>query len=218
MVMEKKDEILRTALEIVSIEGIDSLTINTLSSRVGLSKATMYHYFKSKEEIINEMLRRGHKRIMRNGFQLDLSGNKEDVLSKAAEKWENMFLDEENWHFLRAVFSLHFTLDAAQDEYRSLYLMLSSQASVIISSFDIKEERKRALVPLFSSALMMSLERILEDEEADFSTPLVGVLSLLVSFQRILQSPTKSLPLRVTEYSPLFMWKVVSLYWFQSIE
>ncbi len=117
---------------------------------------------------------------MRNGFQLDLSGNKEDVLSKAAEKWENMFLDEENWHFLRAVFSLHFTLDAAQDEYRSLYLMLSSQASVIISSFDIKEERKRALVPLFSSALMMSLERILEDEEADFSTPLVGVLSLLV--------------------------------------
>lgn len=180
MVMEKKDEILRTALEIVSIEGIDSLTINTLSSRVGLSKATMYHYFKSKEEIINEMLRRGHKRIMRNGFQLDLSGNKEDVLSKAAEKWENMFLDEENWHFLRAVFSLHFTLDAAQDEYRSLYLMLSSQASVIISSFDIKEERKRALIPLFSSALMMSLERILEDEEADFSTPLVGVLSLLV--------------------------------------
>lgn len=178
--MEKKDEILRTALEIVSTEGIDSLTINTLASRVGLSKATMYHYFKSKEEIITEMLSRGHQRIMKNGFLLDLSGNKEDVLSKAADKWENMFLDEENWHFLRVVFSLHFTLEAAQDEYRSLYLMLSSQSSVIITSFDIKEERKRALIPLFSSALMMSLERILEDEEADFSTPLVGVLSLIV--------------------------------------
>ena len=178
--MEKKDEILRTALEIVSTEGIDSLTINTLASRVGLSKATMYHYFKSKEEIITEMLSRCHQRIMKNGFQLDLSGNKEDVLSKAADKWENMFLDEENWHFLRVVFSLHFTLEAAQDEYRSLYLMLSSQSSVIITSFDIKEERKRALIPLFSSALMMSLERILEDEEADFSTPLVGVLSLIV--------------------------------------
>ena len=178
--MEKKDEILRTALEIVSTEGIDSLTINTLASRVGLSKATMYHYFKSKEEIITEMLSRGHQRIMKNVFQLDLSGNKEDVLSKAADKWENMFLDEENWHFLRVVCSLHFTLEAAQDEYRSLYLMLSSQSSVIITSFDIKEERKRALIPLFSSALMMSLERILEDEEADFSTPLVGVLSLLV--------------------------------------
>ena len=178
--MKKKDEILRTALEIVSTEGIDSLTINTLASRVGLSKATMYHYFKSKEEIITEMLFRGHQRIMKNVFQLDLSGNKEDVLSKAADKWENMFLDEENWHFLRVVFSLHFTLEAAQDEYRSLYLMLSSQSSVIITSFDIKEERKRALIPLFSSALMMSLERILEDEEADFSTPLVGVLSLIV--------------------------------------
>ena len=177
--MDKKDEILKTALEIVSLEGIDSLTINSLSNQVGLSKATMYHYFTSKDEIINEMLSRGHKNIMKNGFQLDLSGDKQDVMEKAAEKWESMFLDEENWHFLRVVFSLHFTLPPAQDEYRSLYLMLSSQASVIISSFDIKEERKRALIPLFSSALMMGLERILEDEEADFATPLLGVLSLL---------------------------------------
>ena len=116
---------------------------------------------------------------MKNGFQLDLKGNERDILEKAAEKWENMFLDEDNWHFLRVLFSLHLTVSEAQEEYRSLFLMLSSQASVIISSFNIKEERKRALIPLFSSALMMSLERILEDEESDFSTPLLGVLSLL---------------------------------------
>ena len=128
--MKKKDEILRTALEIVSTEGIDSLTINTLASRVGLSKATMYHYFKSKEEIITEMLSRGHQRIMKNGFQLDLSGNKEDVLSKAADKWENMFLDEENWHFLRVVFSLHFTLEAAQDEKPDGLMILTDRRSV----------------------------------------------------------------------------------------
>ncbi|MCI7606294.1 MAG: TetR/AcrR family transcriptional regulator [Spirochaetales bacterium] len=177
--MDKKDEILKTALEIVSTNGIDALTINSLSSALGLSKASLYHYFTSKDEIISGMLERGHKNIMKNGFQLDLKGNGRDILEKAAEKWENMFLDEDNWHFLRVVFSLHLTVSEAQEEYRSLFLMLSSQASVIISSFNIKEERKRALIPLFSSALMMSLERILEDEESDFSTPLLGVLSLL---------------------------------------
>lgn len=177
--MDKKDEILKTALEIVSTNGIDALTINSLSSALGLSKASLYHYFTSKDEIISGMLERGHRNIMKNGFQLDLKGNERDILEKAAEKWENMFLDEDNWHFLRVVFSLHLTVSEAQEEYRSLFLMLSSQASVIISSFNIKEDRKRALIPLFSSALMMSLERILEDEESDFSTPLLGVLSLL---------------------------------------
>ena len=161
--MNKKDEILRCALEIVSLKGMDALTLNSLSEAVGLSKASMYHYFSSKEEIISQMLDMGHRNIMKNGFLLDLSGEPKDVLEKAAEKWENMFLDEDNWHFLRAVFSLH----------------LSFQASVIISSFNTDQEKKRALIPLYSSALMMSLERILEDEEADFSTPLLGVLSLL---------------------------------------
>lgn len=177
--MDKKDEILRKALEIVSTQGIDALTIQTLSKAVGLSKASMYHYFNSKEEIIYQMLDSGRKRMMKNGFQLDLKGDKQSVLEKAAEKWENMFLDEENWHFLRVVFSLHLSLVEAQEVYRSLFLMLSSQSSVIISSFSIPEEKKRALIPLFSSALMMNLERILEDEEADFSTPLMGVLSLI---------------------------------------
>ena len=68
--MEKKDEILRTALEIVSTEGIDSLTINTLASRVGLSKATMYNYFKSKEEIITESYKNGYTKGFTSNYIL----------------------------------------------------------------------------------------------------------------------------------------------------
>ena len=113
--MNKKDEILRCALEIVSLKGMDALTLNSLSEAVGLSKASMYHYFSSKEEIISQMLDMGHRNIMKNGFLLDLSGEPKDVLEKAAEKWENMFLDEDNWHFLRAVFSLHLSFPKAQD-------------------------------------------------------------------------------------------------------
>ena len=177
--MDKKEEILKKAIEIISEEGIDSLTTQNLSSQVGLSKATLYHYFSSKEEILSSLFRLGHSKLMKNGFQLDLRGEPREVMEKAAEKWEGMFLDEDNWHFLRVVFSLHLVYQDAKDEYRSLYLMLSSQASVLISALNIKEEKKKALIPLFSSALMVSLERILEDEESDFSTPLMGVLSLI---------------------------------------
>ena len=177
--MDKTEEILRKATEIISEEGIDKLTTNNIAKMVNLSKATLYHYFSSKEEILSALFERGHRNMMKNGFQLDLKGSDEEILKKAAEKWEDMFLREDNWHFLRAVFSLHFVYPEAKDEYRSLYLMLSSQASVLISALKISEEKKRALTPLFSSALMVSLERILEDEESDFSTPLMLILSLL---------------------------------------
>lgn len=177
--MKKKEIILKKATEIISEEGIDCLTTQNIAASVNLSKATLYHYFSSKEEILSALFERGHRNMMKNGFQLDLRGEDEDILKKAAEKWEDMFLNEDNWHFLRAVFSLHFVYPEARDEYRSLYLMLSSQASVLISSLKISEEKKRALIPLFSSALMVSVERILEDEESDFSTPLLGVLSLI---------------------------------------
>ena len=76
--MNKKDEILRCALEIVSLKGMDALTLNSLSEAVGLSKASMYHYFSSKEEIISQMLDMGHRNIMKNGFLLDLSGEPKD--------------------------------------------------------------------------------------------------------------------------------------------
>ena len=57
--------------------------------------------------------------------------------------------------------------------------MLSSHATVIVSAFPIAEEKKRVLAPLFSSLLLVTVEKILEDEERDFYESLKGILTLI---------------------------------------
>ena len=69
--MDKTEEILRKATEIISEEGIDKLTTSNIAKMVNLSKATLYHYFSSKEEILSALFERGHRNMMKNGFQLD---------------------------------------------------------------------------------------------------------------------------------------------------
>ncbi|MGN1164308.1 MAG: TetR/AcrR family transcriptional regulator [Candidatus Ornithospirochaeta sp.] len=177
--MNQRENILAKALEICGGQGIDSLTTKNIASETGIGKATLYHYFQSKEEIVSEMMKYGHARLMKNGFQLDLGGSVEEIIRKASQKWEDLFLEEGNWYFLRTVFSLHFTNEDAESEYRSLYLMLSSQATVIVSAFPIPEEKKRTLSSLLSSSLMVSLERILEDEDVDFSSVPLSLVKLL---------------------------------------
>ena len=177
--MDQRENILSKALEICGGQGIDCLTIKNLAQEAGMSKATLYHYFKSKEEIVSQMMEYGHRRLMKNGFRLDLGGGVGEIIEKASKKWEDLFLEEGNWYFLRTVFSLHFTNQDAEAEYRSLYLMLSSQATVITSAFPIAEEKKKTLSSLLASSLMVSLERILEDEDVDFSSAPMSLMDLL---------------------------------------
>ena len=61
--MEKKEIILKKATEIISEEGIDCLTTQNIAASVNLSKATLYHYFSSKEEILRRRESRSKTKI-----------------------------------------------------------------------------------------------------------------------------------------------------------
>ena len=89
--MDRKIDILDKAMDIVSSAGIDALTMSSLAKEEGLSKATLYHYFTSKEEILSEMMALGHRRLMKKGFPLDLGGKPEEILRKAAQGWDEIF-------------------------------------------------------------------------------------------------------------------------------
>ena len=168
-----------TALFLFSTKGFGYTSMSDIASSLSITKAALYKHFASKEEILSEMMALGHRRLMKKGFPLDLGGKPDEILKKAAQGWEEIFQEEDNWKFLRVVFALHFTNRDAYDEYRSLSLMLSSHATVIVSAFPITEEKKRVLAPLFSSLLLVTVEKILEDEERDFYESLKGILTLI---------------------------------------
>lgn len=53
------NHILDSALETIAVKGIGSVSINDIAAAASMSIGNMYHYFKSKDEIISEILRRG---------------------------------------------------------------------------------------------------------------------------------------------------------------
>ena len=84
MKLKDRTEALDAALDIIAFEGLDKLSMQTLAERLGMNKSSFYHWFRSKDEIIDGIFREGHRRLMSRGFRLSLDGSLEEVLGKAA--------------------------------------------------------------------------------------------------------------------------------------
>jgi AcrR family transcriptional regulator len=54
----KRDEILTTALDVIARNGYRRTSVKELADAVGLSQAGLLHYFSSKEELFQEVLRK----------------------------------------------------------------------------------------------------------------------------------------------------------------
>jgi len=54
----KKQEFLNTALDLFYEKGYDKTTVNDILGKVKASKGAFYHYFKSKEDVLEEVARR----------------------------------------------------------------------------------------------------------------------------------------------------------------
>ncbi|MES5955056.1 TetR/AcrR family transcriptional regulator [Bacillus fungorum] len=55
---ERRKEILETAERLFITKGYTKTTVNDILSEIGIAKGTFYHYFKSKEEVMDEIIMR----------------------------------------------------------------------------------------------------------------------------------------------------------------
>lgn len=60
---ERKEQIMKVALELMSKEGFSNVTISKIASKAKISKGLMYNYFSSKEELITEILHEGFEKL-----------------------------------------------------------------------------------------------------------------------------------------------------------
>jgi AcrR family transcriptional regulator len=61
---ERRELILNAASEIIMLEGIGSLSIRKIANKIDYSPAIIYHYFIDKDDIINQLMQRGYKKIV----------------------------------------------------------------------------------------------------------------------------------------------------------
>ena len=53
--MNRKEEIIYSALELASEYGLKSVSLSQIADKVGIRKPSLYNHFKSKEELVNSM-------------------------------------------------------------------------------------------------------------------------------------------------------------------
>lgn len=174
-----KDNIRLAALEIIALDGIDKLTMGALGERIGLAKATLYHYYKSKEEIIDDIFTIGHKHLMKNGFSLDMKKSCDKLFLAIAENWKKLLKDDDNYLFLRAISELKLVNERAAEENNAIKLMLKSQAETVATKIENRDQKSIAF--LFSSILFSLIDEVLSEEisEDDIVNNIESFISLI---------------------------------------
>lgn len=61
---DRKNEILNAAAALFAEKGFDNTSTNDILEVVGIAKGTLYHHFKSKEDIMDAMIERQMERIL----------------------------------------------------------------------------------------------------------------------------------------------------------
>lgn len=61
---ERQNEILDTAQRLFAKKGYEKCTVNDILNEIGIAKGTFYHYFKSKEEVLDGIIDRAAKQAL----------------------------------------------------------------------------------------------------------------------------------------------------------
>lgn len=87
-----REKILHVATDLFQTRGINSTGVDTIVAVAGTTKMTLYKYFKSKEDLILEVLQKGHQ-----DFQTWLNDNLNRSSKQPAEKIQKLFDFIEEW-------------------------------------------------------------------------------------------------------------------------
>ncbi len=89
---ERKTEFLDAARELFYSLGYEQTSVNTIIEKVGVSKGTFYHYFKSKEDLLDSLVERLTEQIM-----VHIEKQLDDPALDAIAKLNLMFESSANW-------------------------------------------------------------------------------------------------------------------------
>ncbi len=108
---ETRQLILDTARTIVAKEGMDKLSIRKITRILDYSPGIIYHYFKDKDEIMDNILQEGYKKILRSLMAQEM--NQHDPEKEIVESFK---------HYIQTVLKF-------QDEYKAF--ILSDRPSIL---------------------------------------------------------------------------------------
>jgi AcrR family transcriptional regulator len=95
---DKRETIVRTALEAFLADGYAETSMSSVAAKVGGSKATLYNYFKSKEELFAAVVERKCEQIRKllNEAELEGGGGLKATLTNFGEHFVELLLSDDS--------------------------------------------------------------------------------------------------------------------------
>ena len=78
----RRQEILDRAIEVFAVKGAEGTSLRAIAEKIGVSHASLLHYFGSREELLVEVLREGERRGSDPGRKREVVG----MMVRAAER------------------------------------------------------------------------------------------------------------------------------------
>lgn len=115
---ERRETIMTVALEIFREQGFEAASMSQIAARVGGSKATLYNYFSSKEELLLEAMLNGAKNFAREVLALlEESGDFSIQLQRFVTSLLKVIHSMETIEILRVAISVGGTSDVGRRFY-----------------------------------------------------------------------------------------------------
>ncbi len=162
-----KEQIQAEAVRIIAERGYDELSLSLLAESVNIKKASLYYYFKSKEELISSLYDSFSKEISHLGFSISFDQEAETVITTTFEHWKKIYTSKAYYPYLSLLYQRRDVDERAEEVSNSLMLMIRAQSEAIIDNLFLKHtclvKDKELLSELFSSTSIFYLENGLEE-------------------------------------------------------
>ncbi len=162
---ERKNELLDTAQEIFLTKGYKQTSVESIIKKVGVAKGTFYYYFKSKEDLLDKLVKR-----MADKIQIEIKKIVEKKDLDAIRKLEKAYsvagnIKLENIHLIKLMLKILYE----KDNLILRYKVYKSNIELIVPEFakiieqGVKEKSFNTPYPYEAAKLFFELGSILGD-------------------------------------------------------
>lgn len=158
---EMRELILSAASDIIASEGFDKLSIRKIAKKIEYSPSIIYHCFNDKEEILNNVMQRGYKKIVAAVSHINM---------KNASPEERLI--EMTKNYIKSALNM-------PDEFMAAQLNKSKEALKHTSSlFKGASKEKPALSALCQCLQDMYMDKEVDEDTVELTAQMIAVSTL----------------------------------------
>lgn len=141
--MDKKEEIMQSAIQLFSKQGFQATSVQEIAKSCGISKATLYHFFESKEEILIQVIDVNIDRMIQNTMNVNFDtalSPKEKLIKKIEVQFDIVF---ENKHFIKMLLTTFIPQNnprVSSLKYKIDVMSISWYKNILLEAFGEKAE------------------------------------------------------------------------------